>query len=117
MTLDEFQNTHITWHDYRYNNFDIYTIGISPTGELIEYEVIIHGNVSSDCIGPLTGVTIDAFQKDTGSLISATSSNSAGEFEFEPLPPDEYIITIVTPLGFKADFDEFSVNHTVRRST
>ena len=83
----------------------------------------ISGTVS-DSIGGLLGIAVDLFDS-AGSLAQFAFPDVAGFFEFDSVAPGEYTISIVTPLGYRADLEskvtnvraswESIVNFTLRK--
>jgi hypothetical protein len=70
----------------------------------------ISGTVS-DSIGGLSGVTVDLFDS-TGMLAQFTYADSSGFFEFDSVSAGMYAISIVTPLGYVADFESRPITVT-----
>ncbi|MCK4428149.1 MAG: T9SS type A sorting domain-containing protein, partial [candidate division Zixibacteria bacterium] len=73
------------------------------------------GSVSgavSDSLGGVLGVTVDLFDS-TGSLAEFTYTDVSGFFEFDSVDPGDYTVSIVTPLGYVADFESRPVTVTM----
>ena len=62
----------------------------------------VTGNVSSDCLGPLQGVTVDLDHPNGDMFTTATDAN--GDFVFADVPTSgsDANISIVVPLGYSA---------------
>ncbi len=67
------------------------------------------GSVGASCYGdpaaPAPGITVDIFNIE-GELVATADTDSAGEFCFENLVPDDYLLTMVVPLSYDADVEQ-----------
>ncbi|UCE20100.1 MAG: T9SS type A sorting domain-containing protein [Gemmatimonadota bacterium] len=71
----------------------------------------VAGHVTADSPEPNTGllgvsINIDAYEEFTGDLVGTAVTDSNGYYQIDNLPVGDYIITIVTPLGYSATADE-----------
>ncbi|MGB2804631.1 MAG: FlgD immunoglobulin-like domain containing protein [Candidatus Zixiibacteriota bacterium] len=83
---------------------DCYRFWTIPVGS-------ISGTVS-DCLGGLLDVAVDLFDS-AGALAQFTDSDSSGFFEFDSVDAGEYTMSIVTPLGYVADFESRPITVTM----
>ena len=71
----------------------------------------VAGYVTADCPAPgtgLLGVWIDIFDS-VGTLIDNGITDANGYYEIDSLDPEDYMVTIVTPLGYTVSVDEVPV--------
>ncbi len=71
----------------------------------------ISGSVS-DSLDGLLGVTIDLFDSN-GTLAQFAITDTSGFFEFDSVDVGDYNISIVTPLGYVADFESRPITVTM----
>jgi hypothetical protein len=72
----------------------------------------VSGSVTASCPSSgtgLLGVTVDAYQVGSGDLVGSAITNNAGSYSIPGLPPGEYVITILPPLGYTAATEEIHV--------
>ena len=72
----------------------------------------IAGSVSANCpaIGTgLFGVTVDVFAGGSGVLVASMATDLNGNFTIAPLPAGDYVVTVVTPLGYATASSEKNV--------
>ena len=114
--------------NYTLNDVEVTTSGFtSPTVFFVgstQYELSIQlcaaegsvaGRVKADCPAPntgLLGVTVDAFLKGDGDLVASTVTDADGTYQLDNLAAGDYMMTIVTPLGYSAVADEIDVTIT-----
>jgi len=75
----------------------------------------ISGKVSANCPSTITGllgVKVDAFEVGTGDLAATVVTDGSGNYVIDSLPAGNYMVTIVTPLGYAAATDEVAASVT-----
>ncbi len=75
----------------------------------------VNGQIIANCPSPnteLLGVRVDAFQQSTGNLVASDVTDVNGNYEIDNLATGNYMITLVTPLGYSTSTDEALVTVT-----
>jgi hypothetical protein len=68
----------------------------------------IVGRVTADCLDPgagLQGVNVDAYEMGNGAPVMVVT-DASGDYEIDSLLPADYMVTVVTPLGYNAGAGE-----------
>jgi hypothetical protein len=58
---------------------------------------------------PVYGVQVDAYASGTGDLVASAVTDESGGYTISDLTGGDYVMTVVTPLGYTAALDEVAV--------
>jgi hypothetical protein len=75
----------------------------------------IAGAVSGDCpdsVAGLYGVLVDAYEVGSGDLAGSDTTEVDGSYSIADLPVGDYVVTVVTPLGYTTPSPEIPVTIT-----
>jgi hypothetical protein len=88
---------------------DTYTVTEQPrpTNAVFGVPGCVAGQVIAGGSG-VANVAIDAFAEGTGQLVAGFVTDNQGGYSGD-LPPGDYMITVVTPLGYTAATEEFPI--------
>jgi DNA-binding beta-propeller fold protein YncE len=73
----------------------------------------VEGQVTADCLPPgdgLSGVTVDAYEVDSGNLVASAVTNENGSYQIPDLWAGDFTITLVTPLGYRTESEDVPVS-------
>ncbi len=76
---------------------------------------VLSGHVLADCPAPntgLQGVKLAVYGADAGDLLVSAVTGSDGAYEVDGLLAGDYIVTLVTPLGYFAPVEQHTVTLT-----
>jgi hypothetical protein len=71
------------------------------------------GSVLASCPAAGTGVlgvTVDVYRFGTGDLVGSAVTDNTGHYAMASLPPGDYTVTLLTPLGYTASTEEIQVS-------